>query len=89
VSEREDALEEAAAMLDSWAEHDERVGDNESAEALWLAAKSIRARKIPGAMEKCHCDGCPERVETWSRSGLCYDCANEDCDHDAREAAGQ
>jgi hypothetical protein len=82
MSDREQVLEEAAAMLDSWSEYDERVGDDELAEANWLAAKCIRALKVPGATEKCHCDGCPGLVELSSRSGLCLPCALEDCEHD-------
>jgi len=82
AGEREQALEEAAVMLDGWVAADERDGELNSAATLRTAALCIRALKDPTAMEACGCGGCPEQVECWSRSGLCWDCANEDCDHD-------
>jgi len=86
-AEREQALEEAAAMLDGWIAADEREGDLDSAETLRIAALCIRALKDPDGKEFCVCTGCTEAVERWSRSGLCFDCANEDCDHDDAEVA--
>jgi hypothetical protein len=80
--EREAALEEAAAMLDGWAHVDEVIGDKDVAENNRLAAACIRALKVPGAQEACVCTGCPAMVDTCSRSGLCAECANEDCEHD-------
>jgi hypothetical protein len=82
AGEREQALEEAAAMLDGWATYDEWAGDKVLAGANRLAAACIRALKVPGAREACVCTGCPVMVETDSRSGLCAQCAGEDCDHD-------
>jgi hypothetical protein len=81
-AERASALEEAAAMLDEWAECDEAQGEDESAAANRHAARCIRALKRPDAKETCACTGCAEMVERWSRSGICYDCANEDCQHE-------
>lgn len=78
---REDALEQAAAMMDEWAEADDRVMEVETACCLRNAAKCIRALKSP-SLNNCECGGCLEQVPGEYRSGMCYDCANEDCQHD-------
>ena len=82
ATEREAALEEAAAMLDSWAEHDEKEGEDEIAAANRNAAACIRGLKDRTARRPCECPGCTEDVEAYSRSGLCGPCADEDCEHE-------
>lgn len=74
-------------MLESWAEQDDKDGDASAAEANRAAAVCIRALKIPGALMDCMCPGCPNPLLAISRSGLCEDCANLDCEHDEPEAS--
>ncbi len=85
MNEREQALEEAAAMLEGWVEHDDKVGDHTSADALSVAAACIRELKIPSKMLYCCCEPCKTLVEAWSRSGMCGPCCAEDCEHDEDE----
>ena len=82
MSEREEALLEAADMLESWAAADEREGEADSAGALRNAAACVRELRDPTAKGKCACPGCEDQVPRFWRCGLCVDCANEDCDHE-------
>jgi hypothetical protein len=86
VTERAQALEEAAVMLESFAEFDQKNGLAREADALYTAARCVRGLKVPGAVERCNCDPCETLVEEWSRSGMCYPCATEDCEHEEAEA---
>ncbi len=80
---REDALDEAAKLFDGWIEHDEAMGDNETADVLHGVVATLRALKRPDQTIKCVCDpSCPNREPAWSRSGLCQDCAACDCQHE-------
>ena len=88
ATEREAALEEAAAMLDSWAEYDEKEGEDEIAAANRNAAACIRGLKDRTAWRPCECPGRTEDVETDSRSGLCGPCADEDCEHEEVPSGG-
>ena len=80
--EREAALEEAAAMLDSWAQADEHTNDDDEAGTLRCAAACIRGLKDSARAKRCLCPGCPKQVPTYWRAGVCLDCGNEDCEHD-------
>lgn len=82
TTERAAALEEAAVLLEEFADYDDRMGERREAETNRLSARCIRGMKVPGAMEKCMCGGCETQVEMCSRSGLCWPCASEDCGHE-------
>lgn len=80
---REEGLEEAAAMVDSWAEADEKgQGDGDGTEDLRMVAERIRGLKDKAQTVTCDCPGCPTKIPAYSRCELCVACANCDCDHE-------
>lgn len=86
MSTREDGIEEAASLLESWAEADEAGhGDGDGEENLRHAARCIRALKDKTETTPCICPGCPTQVEAHSRSGLCGPCASADCGHGCQD----
>jgi len=69
-------------MLNEWADADFAAGCSETGDALRTAAICIPELAEPEREQRCMCEGCTSQVAKWSRSGFCYPCANENCEHE-------
>lgn len=76
------ALKAAADLLKSHAQYDESQGEGGDAEVLEVGAMCIEKLMAHPEMVPCDCPGCDVPVEAWSRSGMCFSCADEDCQHE-------
>ncbi len=82
IEERRAVLEEAAKMLNEWADADFATGNGETGDALRTAAICVPELADPEHKQRCMCEGCTAQVVRWSRSGLCLACADENCEHE-------